>query len=186
MMGLSGRDPIFFSQVETELALHPEQTDNIVGTCLSCHGVMGQRQIVQDNKGPFKLEYLDQIPAWPDSSKPFAKYGALARDGVSCTVCHRISAEGLGTEATYTGKFKVGKPDEIFGPYEDVVTLPMENALGLKPLQTKQNQIRSSALCGSCHTVVLPILKVGDLRRGTPSRSESADRARAEHLPRMA
>jgi cytochrome c553 len=168
MMGLSGRDPIFFAQLETELALHPEQTDNIVGTCLSCHGVMGQRQIVQDGKGPFKLEYLDQTIGWPESSTPFAKYGALARDGVSCTVCHRISDEGLGTEATYTGKFKVGKPDEIFGPYEDVVTLPMENALGLKPRQTKENQIRSSALCGSCHTVVLPILKVGQKYGGNP------------------
>lgn len=168
MMGLSGRDPIFFSQLETELALHPEQKDNIVGTCLSCHGVMGQRQIEQDRQGPFKLEYLDQIASWPLSAQPYAKYGALARDGVSCTVCHRISAEGLGKPETYTGKFKVGKPDEIFGPFEDVVTLPMENALGLKPRKTKENQIRSSALCGSCHTVVLPILNIGEKYTGNP------------------
>jgi cytochrome c553 len=168
MMGLSGRDPIFYAQLETEIALHPEQKDNIVGTCLSCHGAMGQRQITQDNKGPFKLEYLDQTASWPESLRPYAKYGNLARDGVSCTICHRISAEGLGTPATYTGKFKVGKPDEIFGPYEDVVTLPMDNALGLKPLQTKENQIRSSALCGSCHTVVLPILNVGQKYGGNP------------------
>lgn len=173
IMGLSGRDPIFYAQLESELNLHPEQTDNIVGTCLSCHGVMGQRQIELDKKGPFKLEYLDQIPPWPIAtqpivSQPYAKYGALARDGVSCTVCHRITPEGLGTPASYTGKFKVGKPDEIYGPYEDVVTLPMTNALGLTPRQTKENQIRSSALCGSCHTVVLPILDVDKKYSGDP------------------
>lgn len=168
MMGLSGRDPIFFAQLETELALHPEQKDNIVGTCLSCHGVMGQRQIEQDKAGPFKLEYLDQVAAWPVSSQPYAKYGALARDGVSCTVCHRISAEGLGTPATYTGKFKVGKPDELYGPFADVVTLPMENAIGIKPKQTKENQIKSAALCGSCHTVVLPVLDVDKKYNGDP------------------
>lgn len=162
MMGLSGRDPIFYSQLETELNLHPEQKDNIVGTCMSCHGVMGQRQIEQDKMGPFKLEYLDQVAGWPPSSTPYAKYGALARDGVSCTVCHRITPEGLGTPKSYTGKFKVGKPDELYGPYEDVVTLPMKNAIGITPSKTKENQIRSAALCGSCHTVVLPVLKVGE------------------------
>lgn len=162
MMGLSGRDPIFYSQLETELNLHPEQKDNIVGTCMSCHGVMGQRQIEHDKLGPFKLEYLDQVAGWPLSSTPYAKYGALARDGVSCTICHRITPEGLGTPASYTGKFKVGKPDEIYGPYEDVVTLPMKNSIGITPSRTKENQIRSAALCGSCHTVVLPVLKVGE------------------------
>ncbi|MDX6693848.1 MAG: hypothetical protein QOF02_1451 [Blastocatellia bacterium] len=174
MMGLSGRDPIFFSQLETELNLHPEQTDNIVGTCLSCHGVMGQRQIVEDNMGPFKLSYLDLIPQYPPVSNPptvaqkYGKYGALARDGVSCTVCHRITPEGLGTPASYTGKFKVGKPDEIYGPYEEVVTLPMKNGLGLTPKSTPQNQIRSSALCGSCHTVILPVLNIGEKYPGNP------------------
>jgi cytochrome c553 len=168
MMGLSGRDPIFYSQLETELSLHPEQKDHIVGTCLSCHGVMGQRQIELDKQGPFKLEYLDQVASWPPASQPYAKYGALARDGVSCTVCHRITPEGLGTPASYTGRFKVGKPDEIYGPYEDVVTLPMTNALGLTPRRTKENQIRSSALCGSCHTVVLPVLNIGEKYSGNP------------------
>jgi cytochrome c553 len=167
IMGLSGRDPIFYSQLETELALHPEQKDNIVGTCLSCHGVMGQRQIEQDKKGPFMLEYLDLFDSGESATPPpYARYGALARDGVSCTVCHRISNEGLGTPATYTGKFKLGKPDEIFGPYEDVVKLPMENAIGLTPQKTKENQIRKSALCGSCHTVVLPVLNIGEKYSG--------------------
>jgi nitrate/TMAO reductase-like tetraheme cytochrome c subunit len=156
MMGLSGRDPVFYSQLETEINLHPELKEQTVNTCLSCHGVMGKRQIDLDKKGPFKLEYLDL--KYPE---PYSEYGALARDGVSCAVCHHISAEDLGKPSTFTGKFKLGRADEIFGPFEDVVTTPMKNGLGLTPLKTKENQIRSSALCGSCHTVVLPVLNVG-------------------------
>ena len=158
MMGLAGRDPVFFSQLETELNLYPNIRDQIVNTCLSCHGIMGQRQLSLDTglSDQFRLEYLDRIPP-----QPFAKYGALARDGISCAVCHHISDEGLGTPATYTGKFKTGKPDEIYGPFEDVITLPMKNSLGLTPLKTKANQIHKSALCGSCHTVILPVLTPG-------------------------
>jgi cytochrome c553 len=158
LMGLSGRDPVFFSQLETELNLFPGIRDQIVNTCLSCHGVMGQRQITLDTQKPyeFKLEYLDRFGA-----QPFAEYGGLARDGVSCAVCHHISDEGLGTPATYTGKFNVGKAEEIYGPYQEVATLPMKNSLGLTPRKTKENQISKSALCGSCHTVILPVLTPG-------------------------
>ena len=189
MMGLSGRDPVFYAQVETEINLHPELKEQIINTCLSCHGVMGQRQITTDNKGPFRLEYLDQF-----GQEPFAEYGALARDGVSCAVCHHISAEGLGTPATYTGKFNLGKPDEIFGQYKDVATVPMKNALGLTPLKTQENQIRSAGLCGSCHTVILPVLKVGEkyppkvfedalaVERGDPSRvGDPGEPLKVEH-----
>jgi mono/diheme cytochrome c family protein len=158
LMGLSGRDPVFYSQLETEMNLYPGIKDQIVNTCLSCHGVMGQRQLALDTGKPFefKLEYLDRF-----GTQPFAEYGGLARDGVSCAVCHHISNEGLGTPATYTGKFNTGKPEEIFGPYQDVALIPMKNSLGLTPLKTKENQIAKSALCGSCHTVILPVLTPG-------------------------
>jgi len=158
MMGLAGRDPVFYSQLETEFTLFPGIKDQIVNTCLSCHGVMGQRQLALDTGQPygFQLGFLDQIPP-----QPFAQYGALARDGISCAVCHHISDEGLGTPATYTGKFKTGKPDEIYGPFQDVATVPMKNSLGLTAVKTKANQIHKSALCGSCHTVLLPVLTPG-------------------------
>jgi mono/diheme cytochrome c family protein len=169
MMGLAGRDPVFFAQLETEMNLHPEIAEQTVDTCLSCHGVMGQRQIHLDNKGMMRLEYLDQLTnQWPP--QPFAEYGALARDGVSCAVCHHISAEGFGKLdprfppetprfITDTGRFNTGKPEEIFGPYRDVATVPMDNSLGLTPM--RGDQVKSSALCGTCHTVVLPVLEVG-------------------------
>lgn len=169
MMGLSGRDPVFFAQLETELNLHPEIADQTVDTCLSCHGVMGQRQIHLDDKGLMRLEYLDQKP-YQTPAQPFGEYGALARDGVSCAVCHHISSEGFGKLdprfpidqprfVTDTGRFKTGPSDQIFGPYKEVATFPMDQSLGLEPKYGEQ--IKSSALCGSCHTVVLPVLEVG-------------------------
>ncbi|MEQ9331225.1 hypothetical protein [Thalassobaculum sp.] len=159
MMGLSGRDPIFYAQLETERNLHPELADVIDNKCLSCHGVMGQRTYVHDN-GPEALFTHQMVMADPTTADPEARrYGALARDGVSCMVCHRIEADGLGTPATYTGQFKVSADaTKIYGPYKEVVEKPMQHAIGLTP--EFQPQIRSSELCGSCHTVFTPSLDV--------------------------
>jgi len=160
MMGLSGRDPIFFAQLETERNLHPELADVIDNKCLSCHGVMGQRSFVHD-KGKDALFTHHMVMADPTGADPETRrYGALARDGVSCTVCHRIEADGLGTPATYTGQFKVAADaSRIYGPYGDVVTRPMQHAIGMTP--EGKPHIRSSELCGSCHTVFTPSLDAG-------------------------
>lgn len=83
-MGLAGRDPIFYAQFESEMALlerdaraRPsplvgtlqENKSAVTNTCLSCHGAMGQRQLAIDAKSNpnldpnFKIEYmfLEQI-----------------------------------------------------------------------------------------------------------------------------
>jgi hypothetical protein len=152
MMGLSGRDPVFLAQLETERTQHPEIAKEVDNLCLSCHGVMGQRQLALDK--PNSLFTHDLLYATAEHDPQNKEYGALARDGVSCSVCHRIAPDGLGTEKTYSGKFKLGKPNEAFGPYEKVVNLPMEQAIGVTPKLGAH--IRNSNLCGSCHVVVTP------------------------------
>ena len=87
--------------------------------------------------------------------EPDGKYGALARDGISCAICHQMSKEGLGTPAVFTGQFKQDAPDAVNGPYDQVTTLPMKQAMGITPRFGEQ--IKTSALCGSCHTVILPV-----------------------------
>ncbi len=171
MMGLSGRDPIFFSQLNSENALHPELEDHVKDAkpfvqdlCLSCHGVMGQRQHKLDTGGFLeRAELLD----------PHSTYGALARDGVSCAACHHIAADGLGKPETFTAKFKLGPVDEVYGPYQhDVAVLPMKNALGITPKSTEKNQIEAANLCGSCHTIVLPVYESSGkryMRDGKPA-----------------
>jgi hypothetical protein len=153
MMGLSGRDPIFLAQLETERTIHPHlngqpnAADFIDDTCLRCHGVMGERQ--------YKIDTNGGLLTHAALSDPNSRYGALARDGVSCQSCHKISGDELGTEETFTGQFKVGPATELYGPYDQVATLPMQNAIGVNP--TVGPQVRSSALCSSCHTIFLPV-----------------------------
>ena len=154
LMGLAGRDPVFHAQLESEKMLRPSQVEYLDNTCYKCHGPMGLRQLALDKQQPFKHEMV-----FATGDNPDAKYGALARDGVSCTVCHRITAENLGTEASFTGNFSVAPGNEVFGPYDDVKPYPMKTGLALEP--QKGAQIASAALCGSCHSVILPRLPLG-------------------------
>jgi hypothetical protein len=167
MMGLSGRDPIFFAQLDTESTVHSNLKGKgilsapfIQDTCLSCHGVMGQRQYHLDKgNGPFTFFTRNQL------NDPNSKYAALARDGVSCMVCHQMIDQKLDDPSTYTGKFLLGPPGQVFGPYpsgnslekvgDNVIPAPMINSVGILPVFG--SQIGESKLCASCHTIVLPV-----------------------------
>ena len=176
-MGLAGRDPIFFAQLDSELAYlkdRPADQQKVINTCFRCHGVMGKRQLdadhgydpaSPDNKVPepnFKLEWIYNTDT---TSKEF-KYGALARDGVSCAACHHIVKDkNLGPdplqsflEHNITGNFTTGKAGEIYGPFEDkdISPHPMKGSLGIEP---KYNEyIKDSRMCGNCHTINLPVM----------------------------
>lgn len=188
-MGLAGRDPIFYAQLESEFALLKEAgvgdlSGNLGTTCLSCHGAMGQRQLEIDaHANPdlgldgniFKPEYVllhdpltlqekDQQIA--DGTYPYHEYGNLAREGISCAVCHHIApperADGqpdYNKLDTYlmngtTGVFRMNAADELIGPYSDVRKKPMQNAMGITPLHN--DYIKDSEMCGACHTINLP------------------------------
>ncbi len=183
-LGQAGRDPIFFSQVQSEtnffasgLAGLPEPAACIETTCLHCHGVMGQRQYQIDTQGDqdkegcialFGIKPPPEVPygmplsasavtQWPGSSPNTDQlYGSLARDGISCTVCHHIVDTAFNTEAGYTGNFVTGPADQLYGPYQQIVQKPMQNALGIAPLYGKQT--RDSQLCGTCHNILLPVV----------------------------
>ena len=177
-MGLAGRDPIFFAQLDSELAYlkdRPEDQQKVINTCFRCHGVMGKRQLDADhgydpaspeNKNPepdFKLEWIYNTDL---TSKEF-KYGALARDGVSCASCHHIVKDKTppGEDAlqwflkhNITGNFTIGKPGEIFGPFKDeeISPHPMKESLGIEP--KFYDYVKDSRLCGNCHTINLPVM----------------------------
>ena len=130
--------------------------------------------------------------------EPNAKYGALARDGVSCAVCHQISAKRLGQDPvfkpwipkgrtmptsgyflptikelnSYTALFDVdeGPKAAYWGPYPDSETAsaPMDRVLGQRAKAAPH--IRESKLCAACHTVLVPALRVGyELPEGVKS-----------------
>jgi hypothetical protein len=172
-MGLAGRDPIFFAQLETEFAyfntLPPPRREHLTtmvrNACLTCHGAMGKRQLDTDNggTGDFQLSFLYIT----DRSHPDFKYGALARDGISCGVCHRnapdqappgVSPLEYFLKTSITGHFQVTAPDRLFGPFKDdeIAPYPMETGTGIKP--EFNSYIKSSRMCGSCHTIDLPVV----------------------------
>ena len=188
-MGLAGRDPVFYAQLDSEIefvksffkndpAKVAENIKTINNTCFKCHGVMGKRRLDEDHGGPGKGNFeRDIVYATYDSNPPNGDknayvYGALARDGVSCMACHRI-VEDKGSLSDFlktkiTGNFTTGDPAELFGPFKDdeIVTDPMNNSLGVKP---KHNAyVQSSRMCGNCHTINLPLLDNPDADPNKP------------------
>ena len=190
-MGLGGRDPIFYAQLASETeTFHPAASPVVQDICLGCHGIAGQRQYKIDDptdckSSHFLRKYAQAVP-YPKED-PLAPVGALARDGISCTACHRmlpgegpenpameqpqnrclkerqdlLNPDNRGFAKTFTGSFLVGPPDELIGPFEGPKTRPMENALAIKPVEALS--IRSSEVCGSCHTVHLPVMMNGKI-----------------------
>jgi hypothetical protein len=162
MMGLAGRDPIFHAQLESEKAMQPSLDDFLDNTCYRCHGVMGFRQLQADKGSQATFQHEMVYAAGND---PSAKYGTLARDGVSCLACHHMTAEGLNTDESFTGNFKVGPPGEVYGPFDGVKTKPMQNSLGITP--RIGDHMTNAGACGTCHTVVLPEVPVDKGYGGT-------------------
>lgn len=192
-MGLAGRDPFFFAQLASEVqTFHKESAELVQTVCLGCHGIAGERQFNIDTVAeghdcaPFERSVLDTLPWVKSGDGPdFAKYAMLARDGISCTACHRMALGDRATNAqaaapenacvserqallnpanrgfarTFTGSFMVGPPDSLIGPFEEPQVKPMQHALGNTPQY--HETISSSEVCGSCHTVHLPVLREG-------------------------
>ena len=184
-MGLAGRDPIFYAQMESEIAFiksffkndPAKVAENIKllnNTCFKCHGVMGKRRLDDDNGGPDKGNFQpDLVYATYDTNPPLSDkksyiYGALARDGVSCMACHRIVEDKPSPgdpdpflsflKNKINGNFTTGNSAELYGPFKDdeIVTDPMNNSLGIKPKHDPY--IKSSRMCGNCHTINMPLM----------------------------
>jgi len=185
-MGLAGRDPIFYAQLDSEIAFVKsffkndpakvaEKIKAIENTCFKCHGVMGKRRLDDDHGGPDKGNFQrEMVYATYDTANDKQRYvyGALARDGVSCMACHRIVEDkipfGDFLKTRITGNFTTGNPAELFGPFEDkeIVTDPMNNSLAIKPKHDPY--IKSSRMCGNCHTINLPLMDNPDADPNKP------------------
>ena len=184
-MGLAGRDPIFYAQLDSEIAFVQsffkndpakvaEKIKTINNTCFKCHGVMGKRRLDDDHGGPDKGNFERELVYATYDTSPSAGeknayiYGALARDGISCMACHRIVEDKPSKndpdpfvnflKNNITGNFTVGNPAELSGPFQDteIVTDPMNNSLAIKPKHDLY--IKSSRMCGNCHTINLPLM----------------------------
>lgn len=137
VMANAFRDPYWRAQVSAEIAADPDRAEEVQAQCLRCHAPMLSHSRRIAGQGPISVADAAKDP--------------LARDGVSCSVCHQIQAEGLGTEATFGGKGRIARGRRIFGPYENPVDEPMQTTAGYTP--THAPHVQTSGLCASCHTL---------------------------------
>lgn len=142
MMANSARDPLFRAVVSSEVARNPGLQSEIEGTCLQCHAPMAHQQAKLDG---------ESAPGLAASAEGEDLLAQLALDGVSCTLCHQIQPDDLGTAASFNAGFTIGQDAEIFGPHADPFTHPMEMHTGYTP--TQGTHMLDSGHCGSCHTL---------------------------------
>src|SRR6266404_7599187 len=114
MMANSARDPYWQGSVRRESIDHPESKAGIEDECSVCHMPIIHLQAKMDGK---KAEVFAHLPFNPDN-----KDNAAAEDGVSCSVCHQIAKEKLGTRESFSGAFMIDAPQSKddhpeFGPF---------------------------------------------------------------------
>ena len=170
MMGNAGRDPYWMAGVRRETIDHPTATKAIEDECTICHMPMMRYEAkLAGGEG----SVFAHLP--PDAEKLDDR---LAEDGVSCTVCHQITSEKLGTRDSFVGGFRIDEkaPEgqrRIFGPFEPGTghTTIMKSSATFKPEQGLH--IRSSELCATCHTLLTQALDaqgkvIGELPEQVP------------------
>jgi hypothetical protein len=171
MMANAGRDPYWISGVRRETIDHPTAASAIQDECTICHMPMMRSEAkLLGREG----EAFVHFP--PAHNTPADR---LAEDGVSCSVCHQITGEGLGTCASFVGGFKIDttKPPgerREYGPFEidKGHTTIMRSSSTFQPAEGK-NVIRAAALCATCHTLLTAALDaqgqvIGELPEQVP------------------
>jgi hypothetical protein len=162
MMANAARDPFWLAVVSAEVAATPSMKHEIEGTCTRCHMPMASEEVARGIGGKPGTALLGKEGA----------LGDLARDGVSCTVCHQIEDNGLGGPRSFSGLFRIGKDRVIYGPHEDVFPRPMMMHTGYTP--EAGEQILDPGMCATCHTLFTSALTpkgepaVGILPEQTP------------------
>jgi len=137
MMANSHRDPYWRATVDKEVRARPDVAAETEASCLRCHAPMAH--------------HTARLGGQPALSMKDALKDPLAVDGVSCTVCHKIEATGLGEPSTWNGHPPIGRDRAIYGPFKDPAAGPMKMHSGYEPQQGMQ--IRTSAHCATCHTL---------------------------------
>ncbi|HZL95697.1 MAG TPA: hypothetical protein VFB99_18720, partial [Vicinamibacterales bacterium] len=153
MMANSARDPYWQAGVRRETIDHPTHSADIEDECAACHMPMAQK--IAQAAGQ-KGEVFANLPIARANPSTLHR---LAADGISCTVCHQIAPDNLGTRDSFNANFKLlPTPADgarvIFGPYRIDAGRKtiMKSVTGF--VQAEAPHIRQSALCASCHTLI--------------------------------
>jgi hypothetical protein len=146
MMANSARDPYWHAAVRREVLDHPTAQAAIEDKCSTCHMPMARFDAAA--AGGRGEVFASLAVAAPQH--------ALAADGVSCTVCHQISAQNLGEHTSFDGGFAIEAAHEsrvAFGPHEVDAGRQalMHSATTFRP--SVSTHLKTSELCATCHTL---------------------------------
>ena len=156
MMANSARDPYWQAGVRREITDHPESQKAIEDECSICHMPMAR---FESKASGHEGEVFSHLPFDPD--KPADRF---AQDGVSCSLCHQIAKDKLGTRESFVGGFVVdttrpkGEREE-YGPFKIEAgqnRIMRSSSGGYRP--TESEHIRQSELCATCHTLLTKAL----------------------------
>ena len=164
VMANSARDPYWQASVRRETVDHPESKAPIEDECSTCHMPIARFEAKVDNK---KGEVFSHLPFASDPDK-----NKSAKDGVSCSVCHQIDEEKLGTRESFNGGFVIKPPQQEsghpeYGPFSIAngqAHIMQTSTGGFRPTQAAH--IRDSALCATCHTLYTKSLAPGGKELG--------------------
>jgi hypothetical protein len=171
MMANSARDPYWHAAVRREVTDHPQAQSHIEDECSTCHMPMARFEAHAQGK---EGQIFAHLPAGQANSRA----DRLAADGVSCTMCHQITEENLGTEESFVGGFEVDTTSpmgqrSVFGPYDPDPgrSTIMHSSSGFRQVQSKH--VQQSELCATCHTLYTETLGpegevVGELPEQVP------------------
>jgi hypothetical protein len=152
IMANSSHDPYWQASARREVLDHPEARAEIEDECSICHMPITRYEAkLRGKTGPI----FANLPMSTDDLEH-----RQAADGVSCSVCHQVTKERLGTPQSYNGNFAVDGPDAEgrhaeYGPFkiqQGIQHIMRTSTEGYRPEES--DQIRDSALCGTCHTLI--------------------------------
>jgi hypothetical protein len=151
MMANAARDPYWQAGVRRETIDHPESRAVIEDECSICHMPMVRYQAkVAGHEG----QIFAHLPF--DDEKDGDRFAA---DGVSCSLCHQITKDKLGTRESFIGGFVVDtakpKGERVeYGPYPvdaGHARIMRSSSGGFQPAESEH--MRQSEMCGTCHTL---------------------------------
>jgi len=166
MMANSSRDPYWQASVRRETIDHPSSAKAIQDDCATCHMPMARAAAHAAEREGEVFSLLPSAAGRSDDHR-------LAADGVSCTLCHQIGPDALGTRDSFNGGFILGLPENgyprMFGPFDtdEGRTTIMRSAASARPV--KAEHLRKSEVCATCHTLYTNALgRKGDVIGSLP------------------
>ena len=153
MMAHAGIDPVWQAKVSSEVARNPELQEVIEQKCVTCHMPMATTQSLVESLPVAGLNDGFYSPEHP--------YHDAAIDGVSCTLCHQVADENLGSMESFSGHYVIDTdtiaPNRmIYGPYQNPVTMQMRNHTGYTPAYGEH--MLSAEHCATCHNLYTPFV----------------------------